>query len=131
MAALRGTIATGFRAPTLQEEFYSGTNVSPSSATVQLPANSAPAVIAGFQPLKPEKSTNYSVGFVFHPMDGLQITLDAYQIDVKNRIQTTGFIYGSTQLLRSADRRWALRTYLFSLAYLALLFLSMAIAANV
>jgi heme o synthase len=41
------------------------------------------------------------------------------------------FIYFSTRLYRSRDRRWALRTYLFSLAYLALLFLSMAIAANV
>jgi protoheme IX farnesyltransferase len=35
------------------------------------------------------------------------------------------FIYCAVRLLRSADRRWALRTYLFSLAYLALLFLSM------
>jgi heme o synthase len=35
------------------------------------------------------------------------------------------FIYSAVRLLRSADRRWALRTYLFSLAYLALLFLSM------
>jgi len=42
-----------------------------------------------------------------------------------------GFIYFSTRLYRSRDRRWALKTYLFSLAYLALLFLSMAIAANV
>jgi heme o synthase len=41
------------------------------------------------------------------------------------------FIYFSTQLLRHKDRRWALRTYLFSLAYLALLFVSMAVAANV
>jgi protoheme IX farnesyltransferase len=41
------------------------------------------------------------------------------------------FIYFAVRLLRSGDRRWALRTYLFSLAYLALLFLSMAIAANV
>jgi protoheme IX farnesyltransferase len=41
------------------------------------------------------------------------------------------FIYFAVRLLRSKDRRWALRTYLFSLAYLALLFLSMAIAANV
>ena len=95
MFALRGTISNGFRAPTLQEEFYSGTNVSPSSATVQLPANSPSAVIAGFSPLKPEKSTNYSVGFVAHPMDGMQITVDAYQIEINNRIQTTGFIYGS------------------------------------
>jgi protoheme IX farnesyltransferase len=35
------------------------------------------------------------------------------------------FIYCALRLLRSADRRWALRTYLFSLAYLALLFLAM------
>ncbi|MGD9735796.1 MAG: heme o synthase [Solirubrobacterales bacterium] len=41
------------------------------------------------------------------------------------------FVYFSVRLLRAADRRWALRTYLFSLAYLALLFLSVAIAANV
>jgi protoheme IX farnesyltransferase len=37
------------------------------------------------------------------------------------------FIYCAVRLLRSADRRWALRTYLFSLAYLALLFVSMPI----
>ena len=37
------------------------------------------------------------------------------------------FIYCAVRLLRSADRRWALRTYLFSLAYLALLFLAMPI----
>jgi heme o synthase len=36
-----------------------------------------------------------------------------------------GFIYCAVRLLRSADRTWALRTYLFSLAYLALLFLAM------
>src|SRR4051794_40255672 len=41
------------------------------------------------------------------------------------------FVYFSVRLLRAAARRWALRTYLFSLAYLALLFLSIAIAANV
>jgi protoheme IX farnesyltransferase len=41
------------------------------------------------------------------------------------------FVAFSVVLLKKADRRWALRTYLFSLAYLALLFLSMAIAAHV
>jgi protoheme IX farnesyltransferase len=35
------------------------------------------------------------------------------------------FIYCAVRLLRAADRRWALRTYLFSLGYLALLFLAM------
>jgi heme o synthase len=36
-----------------------------------------------------------------------------------------GFIYCAVRLLRSGTRQWALRTYLFSLAYLALLFVSM------
>jgi iron complex outermembrane recepter protein len=95
MIAIRGTISNGFRAPTLAEEFYSGTNVSPSFAEVQLPPNSAAAAIAGFAPLKPEKSTNYSVGFVAHPMEGLQISFDAYQIDIRDRIVVTGLVFGS------------------------------------
>ena len=67
--AIRGTISTGFRAPTLAEEFYSATNVSPTSATVQLPANSAAAKVLGLPSLKPEISTSYSVGIVAHPFD--------------------------------------------------------------
>jgi heme o synthase len=41
-----------------------------------------------------------------------------------------GFIYCAVRLLRGADRAWALRTYLCSLAYLALLFLAMPIDAR-
>ena len=41
MFAIRGTISNGFRAPTLAEEFYSGTNVSPNSAAVSLAAELA------------------------------------------------------------------------------------------
>jgi len=93
--ALRGTVSTGFRAPTLAEEYYSGTNVSPTSAEVQLPANSAAAQVAGFSPLKPEKSTSFSVGFVAHPIDRLQITADFYDIKLSNRIAVTGFIFGT------------------------------------
>jgi iron complex outermembrane recepter protein len=95
--AVRGTISTGFRAPTLAEEFYSGTNVSPTSADVQLPPNSSAAALAGFSPLKPEESTNYSVGFVAHPTDHMQITLDGYDIELKNRIGVTGLLFGSFQ----------------------------------
>lgn len=50
---------------------------------------------------------------------------------VPSMLLGAAFIYFSYRLLRAADRTWALRTYLFSLAYLALLFLSIAIAANV
>ena len=91
---VRGTISSGFRAPTLAEEYYSATNVAPTFAVVQLPANSAAAKDIGFQNLKPEKSTNYSVGFVAHPIDHLQVTLDAYEIDITNRIVATGTLLG-------------------------------------
>ena len=93
--ALRGTVSTGFRAPTLAEEFYSATNVSPTSAVVQLPANSASAKLLGFQNLKPEKSDNYSFGLVLHPIPKLSITVDAYEIKIRDRIVGTGTICGS------------------------------------
>jgi protoheme IX farnesyltransferase len=50
---------------------------------------------------------------------------------VPSMLLGAAFIYFSTRLYRSRERRWALKTYLFSLAYLALLFLAMAVAANV
>ena len=96
MIAIRGTISTGFRAPTLAEEFYSATNVSPNFASVQLPANSPAAVLAGFHPLRPEKSTNYSIGFVSHPIDRLSLTADFYEIDIRDRITNSGFLLGET-----------------------------------
>ena len=92
---IRGTFSTGFRAPTLQEEYYSGTNVSPAFAQVQLPANSFAATVAGFSPLKPELSHNYSVGAIYHPDSGVQITADVYQIDIAHRIVGSGFLLGS------------------------------------
>lgn len=92
--ALRGTVATGFRAPTLAEEYYSATNVSPTSAVVQLPANSKAAGILGFQKLKPEKSTNFSLGAVIRPTPQLTLTIDAYQIKVRSRVVGTGTLLG-------------------------------------
>jgi protoheme IX farnesyltransferase len=50
---------------------------------------------------------------------------------VPSMLLGAGFIFFSVRLLQTKERRWALRTYLFSLGYLALLFLSAAIAANV
>ena len=94
--AIRGTISNGFRAPTLQEEFYSGTNVGPNAAFIQLPANSSAAQLAGFQKLRPEESTNFSGGFVAHPLPRLQITADYYRINLSGRILNSGSIIGLT-----------------------------------
>jgi len=93
--ALRGTVSTGFRAPTLAESFYSATNVSPTSAFVQLPANSAAAKLLGFANLSPEKSTSYSAGLVLRPADRLTLTADVYQIKIRDRILGTGTLFSS------------------------------------
>lgn len=92
--ALRGTVSTGFRAPTLAEQYYSATSVSPTAASVRLPANSAAARLLGFTGLKPEKSTNFSAGIALHPARRLNATLDVYQISISDRIVSTGSIFG-------------------------------------
>ncbi len=100
--ALRGTVSTGFRAPTLAEEYYSATTVSPTTAGVRLPPNNTSAKLLGIQPLDSEKSTNLSFGFVAHPAPKLTATFDAYQITVEDRIVSTGNIYGlQNNVLRS------------------------------
>jgi len=93
--ALRGTASTGFRAPTLAEAYYSATNVSPTTAFVQLPPDSLAARDLGVQSLKPEKSRSLSVGAVAHPAPRLTVTLDLYQIDIDNRIIGSGTVYGT------------------------------------
>ena len=93
--ALRGTFSNGFRAPTLAESYYSATNVSPRSAFVQLAPNSPGARLVGIDGLKPEKSTNLSAGLVLNPAPGVTVTLDAYQIKIRDRIVGSGALYGS------------------------------------
>jgi iron complex outermembrane receptor protein len=95
MFALRGTYSNGFRAPTLAEQYYSATNVSPRSAFVQLAPNSAGARLVGVDGLKPEASTNLSLGMVLNPASNLAVTLDAYQIKIRDRIVGSGALYGS------------------------------------
>jgi iron complex outermembrane recepter protein len=92
--ALRGTISTGFRAPTLAEEHYSATNVQPATAFVQLSPNSRAAALVGVQPLKAEKSTNFSLGLVMRSGSGITTTLDAYQIEIDDRVVGSGFLFG-------------------------------------
>src|SRR5690606_9239134 len=45
--------------------------------------------------LDPEKSTNFSAGFVAHPGYGITLTADLYQITVKDRIVGSGSLFGS------------------------------------
>lgn len=91
--AVRGTASTGFRAPTLGEEHYQAVNVAPTSASPVLAAEGTGASALGFGTLKPETSTNFSLGLVMHAIPRLTTTLDAYQIEIKNRITQAGLSY--------------------------------------
>ena len=96
--AVRGSVSTGFRAPSLAEEYYSNVNESPASVSGLLAANSAAAKLIGAQPLQSEKSTNYNVGLVLTPAKDLHVTLDAYQIDIRNRIVEGGTASGAAAI---------------------------------
>ncbi len=94
--AVRGTVSSGFRAPTLAEEYYSSTNVTPSSAFVQLPPNSPGGRLLGLgNGLTPEHSIQYSLGVVWRPTPGVIGTLDLYRINITHRIVATGNLYGT------------------------------------
>jgi len=92
--AIRGTVSTGFRAPTLAEGFYSGINVAPSGISGVLPANTAAGAALGFGGLKPEKSNNYSLGLTFSPSPRVNFTLDGYWITIRDRIVISSSFYG-------------------------------------
>ncbi|HEX3395400.1 MAG TPA: TonB-dependent receptor [Steroidobacteraceae bacterium] len=90
--AVRGTTSTGFHAPTpgqsnvetLSTTFLPGTTTQVQIGTY--PVTSADAKYYGAVPLKPEESTNLSAGIVLTPIDRLLVTIDGYQITVRNRI---------------------------------------------
>lgn len=88
--AIRGTVSTGFRAPTPgQINTLDVTTTADATGTLvplgTFPVNSVVARTLGAQPLDAEDSTNYTAGLVWSP-DNFEITLDFYQIDVDNRI---------------------------------------------
>ncbi|MBD8548855.1 TonB-dependent receptor plug domain-containing protein [Sphingomonas sp. CFBP 8760] len=87
--ALRGSYNTGFRAPALAQSGYNASNtliLNGTQAIVRVAAVDTPAArLAGANDLKPERSNNISAGTVFD-VAGLTVTLDAYQIKVRDRI---------------------------------------------
>jgi iron complex outermembrane receptor protein len=96
--AMRGAYSTGFRAPALQQQYFTTTSINiVGGAAVDVgtfPATSATAQVLGAKPLEPEKSKNYSLGAVFHK-GPFELTVDAYQIDIDNRIVLSENIAGA------------------------------------
>ncbi|NNJ15104.1 TonB-dependent receptor [Pseudomonas putida CSV86] len=100
--AVRATVSNGFRAPSLANSLFSARSttygvvdgVYQSINYGVLPVDSAAAKALGAEALKPERSTNYSLGLTFQPSDRLSFTADAYVINVRDRITLTGTLLG-------------------------------------
>jgi len=100
--ALRATVSNGFRAPSLANSLFSArsTTYGVVNGVYQsinygvLPVDSAAAQALGAEALKPEKSTNYSLGLTWQPSERLAFTADAYLINVRDRITLTGTLLG-------------------------------------
>ena len=103
---LRGSVSSGFRAPSLAQIYYNTnfTNFSNSGATeVLLAANeSVVAEAYDIQKLKQETAINASLGFTVKEGD-FTATVDGYMINVKDRIVLTGYFDAKPSLNLDVD----------------------------
>lgn len=92
--AVRATTNTGFRAPSVQQLYFTnistlfvnrdGELVPEQSGTFNNLSDVAQALEVGG--LQPEESQSYSLGLVWNGDNGLSVTVDAFQIDIDDRI---------------------------------------------
>ncbi len=92
--ALRASASSGFRAPSLQQQFYAAqatNNVAGVGLldTVTLPVDNPAALALGSSPLDAEQSMSYSAGLVVSAIPRLNVTVDAYQVEIDDRILVT------------------------------------------
>jgi iron complex outermembrane recepter protein len=91
--SLRASVGTGFQAPSpgqsnlqnVTTNFVAGNQVQDGI----FPVSSGVARYYGSQALTPAEATNYGIGFIFKPTNRTTLTVDAYQIDVTDRIFIT------------------------------------------
>lgn len=98
MVRLRAAVSTGFRAPSMQQQYFNnigtqfvqnpddpdGPQIPVQIGTFRNDSDLAAAI--GIPQLKEEESVSYSAGIVLNPMDQLSITLDYYMIEIEDRI---------------------------------------------
>lgn len=94
----RGSFSNGFRAPALQQRYFSATNYSGGrnvfgiSVTGTYRNDSDVAEAFGISSLQAEKSFNAGTGITLKISERINLTLDAYWIQLSNQIFLTGSI---------------------------------------
>ena len=119
---MRGSLSNSFRAPALvQTGFRFATlNFNTDGTALQtsalLPASDALARSFGAQDLKPEKSTNLSLGLAWKPARATSLTVDAYVIRIRDRITRSSDLQSDAVTAYLAQQG---RSDIQSVAYLA------------
>ena len=102
----RGSASTGYRAPSLQQKYFSNTLTSFSGGELVQSRiannNDALTKLAGIPSLKQETSVNTSLGFSWKPAKGLTFTVDGYSIKMKDRVVLSGLFSASDASLPTA-----------------------------
>ncbi len=88
--SVRGAVSTGFRAPSLQQGFFTSTATNfiggvPFDITT-FAVGSQAAQLLGARPLRPETSRNASLGLTVEPIKSLIVTADYYDIRIDDRV---------------------------------------------
>jgi iron complex outermembrane recepter protein len=97
--AIRASVSTGFRAPSLHQRYLSTTSTLFVAGIPYevgtFPNDSRPAQLLGIPSLKPEKSKNVSAGFTGN-FGRFKVTLDGYYIRINDRIVYTDLFQGNS-----------------------------------
>ncbi|HMG15498.1 MAG TPA: TonB-dependent receptor, partial [Saprospiraceae bacterium] len=87
---LRGSVSTGFRAPSLQQINFSSTFTTVQGGEISevkiAPNDNAITRAAGIPELKQETSLNGSLGFTAKINKAINLSVDAYWVQVKDRV---------------------------------------------
>ena len=88
---LRASASTGFRAPGVQQKFYSSVSTNLNAAgvlteTLTARENSAVTRAFGIAPLQEETSKSASVGMILRPTNNFSVTADLYRTNIDDRI---------------------------------------------
>ena len=94
--AVRGSASTGFRAPSLHQKFFNNISTQFTEEGARevgtFRNDSMLARGLGIPQLREETSRNIGLGFVWTPARSTSFTLDAYRIDIDDRIMISNFV---------------------------------------
>ncbi len=97
--AIRGSVSTGFRAPSLAQQFFATTSTNNVNGVLieigTFPVSDPVAVALGSRQLEAEKATNFGGGIALNPFEGFSLTADYYNIRIRDRIVLTENLQGA------------------------------------